>query len=283
MATPWNLRVKETVDFFKHAVDGPPQVVVILSGGLQTLTEALDNKQVFHNQDIPNFPKPTAEGHRGDVVFGTCAGQRVAVLMGRSHYYEGYSMLDITMPLHALHVFGAKTLLISNAAGGINPSYTPGDLMVIRDHINFMGDNPLRGIANQSKQQFVDMTNAYTPSLRQAALSLAPQVGVTLHEGVYLATSGPSYETPAEIRAFRNFGADAVGMSTIPEVIVANFHRMQVMGISCIANLAADLHSGGMNHAEVLRAVKGAEPHLVTLFLRIIERLGGNGVHVNAA
>lgn len=273
----WPQYFKEAVEFLKKEVATPPSVLVVLSGGLQRLVDALDGVKRLSATDIPHFPCSTAEGHTGEIAFGQYQQVPVAVMLGRTHYYEGLPMQVITFPVHVLHMFGAKTLLITNAAGGINPTFTPGDLMMIRDHINLMGDNPLRGVSTQTKYQFVDMTNAYQTSLQQQMQDVARAQDLNMKEGVYLATPGPSYETPAEIRAFRHMGADAVGMSTVPEVIVANSHRMHVAGISCIANMAADLHPGSMNHAEVLKAVQGAEPKLVQLLLGLIERIGKSG------
>lgn len=270
-------KLKESLDFLRKHVGEPPSVVVTLSGGIQQFVEQLTDRQTLKNSDIPNFPVGFAEGHKGEIVFARAGGLPVAVCLGRTHYYEGLSMAEITFPLHVLHTFGAKTLLINNSVGGINATYAPGDLMLIRDHINFMGANPLRGVAIHLKPQFADMTNAYPNAMLQMAYAVARDHDLKLQEGVYLATSGPSYETPAEIRAFRSMGADAVGMSVVPEVIVANQHKMQVLGVSCITNQAADLHPGNMNHAEVLKAIQGAEPRIVTLFTGVLERLSKNG------
>jgi purine-nucleoside phosphorylase len=282
MGSPWDQQIGEAADFLRKESGGSPAMMVILSGGLEAVVGALRNCREVDAAQVPHFPRSTAEGHSGKLIFGEFAGRELVVALGRSHFYEGLSMQDITVPLHALRECGVRQLVITNAAGGVNPSFAPGDLMLIRDHINCMGENPLRGIANLSKHQFVDLTNAYTASLRDMVHEVATAQQLELQEGVYLATSGPSYETPAEIRAFRHIGADAVGMSTIPEVIVANFYKMPVVGISCIANMAADLHPGGMNHGEVLRAVKGAEPRLVKLLLGIFERLAGASNQVSA-
>ncbi|MBI4237121.1 MAG: purine-nucleoside phosphorylase [Deltaproteobacteria bacterium] len=273
----WNERLKQAVDFLKKEIGTPPSVHVILSGGLTQFLDALTDTRTLDTAQIPNFPLSRAEGHKGQIVFGKYKEVPLSVSVGRVHYYEGYSLQEATFPIHALHVFGAKTLLVVNAAGGINPGFAPGDLMLIRDHINFLGDNPLRGVAIQSKQQFVDMTGAYSKALMQHAYEVAKQQQIELHEGVYVATTGPSYETPAEIRAFRQMGADAAGMSTVPEVIVASFHRMSVLGVSCITNLAADLHPGGMHHGEVLKAIQAMEPRLVALLLGVIERTTKTG------
>lgn len=279
----YNDRVKQAVDFLKKEIGAAPSVVLMLSGGLTQLVEQLTDVKTLDGAQIPHFPVSKAEGHKGQFLFGKYKDISVVVALGRTHYYEGLSMQEITFPLHALHVFGAKTLITTNAAGGINPGFAPGDLMVIRDHINFMGDNPLRGVAIHAKQQFVDLTNAYSKPLMQIARDVAKQHKIELHEGVYLAVPGPSYETPAEIRAFRQLGADSVGMSTVPDIIVANFHKMQVLAISCIANLAADLHPGNMNHAEVLKAMQLMEPRLVQLLLGVLERTTKNSANTASA
>lgn len=289
MANPWKgyfNKVKESVSFLKEQGVEAPKCIIVLSGGLSKITDEIKQAKVIHSSDIPHFPSSTAEGHKGEIIFGRCRKIPVAVMLGRTHYYEGEPMQEITFPIHVLHTFGAKSLIITNAAGGVNPTFRPGDLMLIRDHINMLGDNPLRGVSNQTKHQFVDLTNAYNNSLQVAAQNVAIQNEINLREGVYLATTGPSYETPAEVRAFRHWGVDAVGMSTIPEVIVANYHKMQVIGISCIANMAADLHAGSMNHNEVLRAVKKAEPKLIRLITGMVERCAnarGSSQSVKAA
>lgn len=272
-----NERVKQAVEVLKQEVSTPPSIMIVLSGGLMSFVDQLTDIVTIDSGKIPYFPRSTVEGHSGKVVFGKWKDVPLAVLVGRTHYYEGHSMQDVTFPVHAIHVFGAKTLIVTNSAGGVNAAYQPGDLMLITDHINFMGDNPLRGVANQTKYQFVDMTNAYSKQLQQAAMDIAQANGVTLQQGVYLAVSGPSYETRSEIRAFRQLGADAIGMSTIPEVIVANYHRMQVLGLSCIANFAADLHPGGMHHGEVLKTVQEAEPQIVKVIQSVVEKVGNVG------
>lgn len=273
-----NERIKQAVEFLKQEVKTPPSILVILSGGLLKFVDELTDIVTIDAAKIPFFPRSSVEGHSGKIAFGKWKDVPVTVCVGRTHYYEGYSMQEVTFAVHVLHVLGAKTLLITNSAGGVNAAFQPGDLMLITDHINFMGDNPLRGVANQSaRMQFVDMTNAYAKQLQQGALEVAQSLGVTLQQGVYLAVSGPSYETGSEIRAFRQMGADAIGMSTVPEVIVANYHRMQVLGISCIANFAADLHPGGMHHGEVLKTVQEVEPQIVKLLQGVVERIGNVG------
>lgn len=268
-------KVKQAVDFIKTKVTNLPSVLVILGSGLQSFVDDLKVEQNMASSEIPFFPRSSVEGHTGRVVFGAVKNINVAVLQGRTHYYEGLDMQDVTLPIHALHILGCKTLVVTNAAGGINAAFVPGDIMVINDHINFMGANPLRGIGGLNpKNPFPDMTNAYSKNLQQTAFDVAKQMDITLQQGVFLACAGPSYETKAEIRAFRQWGADAVGMSTVPEVITANYHKMQVLGFSCIANPAADLHVGGMSHSEVLKTMEVTQPKLAKLLSAVIERLG---------
>ncbi len=271
-------KVKESVEFLKSKVGTAPSILVILGSGLSSF---VDSVHVEHNIDystIPHFPKSGVEGHAGRMIFGKWKDIRVAVMQGRSHYYEGFNSREITLPLHALHIFGCKTLIVSNAAGGINAAFVPGDIMLITDHINLMGVNPLRGIGNiNPKNPFPDMTNAYAKNLQQVAADVAKQLDINIKQGVFIGVAGPSYETRAEIRAFRQWGADAVGMSTIPEVIVANYHKMQVLGLSCIANPAADLHTGGMSHAEVLKSIEAVRPNIIKLMGGVIERIGNAG------
>lgn len=270
-------KVKESVEFLKAKIGGGamPSIMIILGSGLSSF---VDGMKVDHNlaySDIPHFPRSTVEGHTGHLLIGSWKGVPIAVMQGRAHYYEGVDIRDTAIPIHTLHILGCKTLIVSNAAGGINAAFVPGDIMMITDHINMMGVNPLRGIGGiNPKNTFPDMTNAYSKTLQQTVLDIAKQLEVPLKQGVFIGMAGPSYETKAEIRAFRQWGADAVGMSTVPEVIVANYHKMQVLGFSCIANPSADLHIGGMSHAEVLKAMEIVKPNLVKLISSVLERLG---------
>ncbi|OGQ48848.1 MAG: purine-nucleoside phosphorylase, partial [Deltaproteobacteria bacterium RIFCSPLOWO2_02_FULL_47_10] len=253
----------------------PPSILAILGSGLSSLVDELEVEQNIAYSEIPNFPKSGVEGHAGRIIFGLWKGVPLAVMQGRAHYYEGFDMRDVTLPIHVLHIMGAKTLIITNAVGGINAAFMPGDIMMLTDHINFMGMNPLRGVGPVNpKNPFPDMTSVYSKNLQQVATEVAKQLELPLKTGVYIALAGPSYETRAEIRAFRQWGADAVGMSTVPEVIVASYHKMQILGFSCIGNLAADLHPGGMSHAEVLKAMEGIQPKLVKLIGGVVERIG---------
>ncbi|MGB0415736.1 MAG: purine-nucleoside phosphorylase [Coraliomargarita sp.] len=229
-----------------------PELGLILGSGLGFFAD--DRIEVAGRvayESIEGFPVSTVPGHAGQFVYGTLNGKRVLCMQGRFHYYEGYSMAQLTLPVRLMAQCGVKALLVTNAAGGINRSYRPGDFMVIRDHINFLGTNPLIGADPGQGARFPDMTEAYDADLRAALFAHAKSAGLSLHEGVYLATTGPSFETPAEIHAFEVLGADAVGMSTVPEVIVARQQGMRVLGISCITNAAAGMSDGPLSHEEV--------------------------------
>ncbi|MBI2092163.1 MAG: purine-nucleoside phosphorylase [Deltaproteobacteria bacterium] len=268
-------KIKESVDFIKSKIKTPPSILVQLGSGLQNFVDELQVDINLSYSEIPHFPKSGVEGHAGRIIFGSWKGVSIAVMLGRAHYYEGFDVREVALPIHALHIVGCKTLIVTSATGGINAAFSPGDIMMITDHINLMGVNPLRGVgAVNPKNQFPDMTNAYSKTLQQIATEIAKQLDLSLKSGVYIAVPGPSYETKAEIRAFRQWGADAVGMSTVPEVIVANYHKMQVLGFSCISNPAADIHPGSMSHAEVLKNMEALQPKLVKLVVGVIERIG---------
>jgi purine-nucleoside phosphorylase len=249
----------------------PTLAIVLGSGFHHVLTELRAVKRISYTK-IPGFPQPTVTGHAGECFFGFLAQTQVLVLSGRAHFYEGHSMETVTFAVRALAAFGIKDLLLTNAAGGINRSFRAGDFMVLTDHINFMGQNPLRGPAVLGFPRFVDLTDTYDPKLRALLLRAAKISKVKLQQGVYLAVSGPSYETPAEIRAFARLGADAVGMSTAPEVIVARQCGLRVVAISCITNLAAGRAGKKLSHAEVLEtaeSVQASGTQLITQFAKI--------------
>src|ERR1035437_9973381 len=246
--------VKETKDFLEAKLAGfKPEVALVVGSGLGGITQTVAKPVVFPYTDIPHFPKPTVAGHAGQMIFGELAGKKLIVLSGRFHYYEGRTPAEIIYPIHVVDALGVKTLIVTNAAGGINPQYKPGDLMVIEDHINFMGINPLIGGVNgDGGVKFVDMSQAYSPRLREKLDTAAEKQQVPVWRGVYLATTGPNYETPAEIKAFAWIGADAVGMSTVPQVILSRNHNIEVAGVSCITHLAAGISSRKLSHDEVL-------------------------------
>jgi purine-nucleoside phosphorylase len=266
--------VDESAKWLRKKVKALPEVVVVLSGGLSGFLDSLEVETKVVSTDIPNFPSARCEGHKGEIAFGTSCGMNLAVMSGRYHYYEGHPPYAIVFPYFVFAALGAKTVITTNAVGGMNKNYRPGDVMMVRDHINFMGINPLIGLAIQRKtDQFTNMTEAYDAGLRDIARQVAKASGLDLKEGVYVATSGPSYETKAEISALRELGADAVGMSTVPEVIACNFLGLKVLSFSCIANAAADLHEGIMSHKEVLEAMQKLAPNVVGLLKGIVKEL----------
>ncbi|MBO5129517.1 MAG: purine-nucleoside phosphorylase [Oscillospiraceae bacterium] len=246
-------RIFEAAEYIRSKTTLEPRIGMVLGSGLGDLVDTLTDTVCIPFSEIPNFPRTTVEGHSGAVVIGRKGRRAVAVLQGRVHYYEGLSQQEITLPIRVLAALGVKTVILTNAAGGVNTRYNPGDLMLICDHINFSGSNPLIG-PNMDKfgPRFPDMSNVYDASLRAGIKEMAGFWGVYLREGVYLMCSGPNYETPAEIRMFRNLGADAVGMSTVPEAIVAAHCGMKVIGISCITNMAAGVLPQKLYHGEVI-------------------------------
>lgn len=266
--------VDEAAGFLKEKIKVKPKIIVVLSGGLTAFADDLSEKTTFSFGRVPNFPPVQVEGHAGKIVFGRYAGVPLVVLAGRYHYYEGHPPQAIVFPHFVFAELGAKTLITTNAVGGINRAFKSGDVMMVDDHINMMGVNPLIGLAMKRKtDQFTSMVNAYDEGLKTIALCAAKKAGVRLKRGVYAATSGPSYETKAEIKALRKLGADAVGMSTVPEVIAANFLGLKVLSFSCIANKAADLHKGTMTHTEVLESMALLAPKMVKLLKTVVEEI----------
>ncbi len=252
-----------------------PTVALILGSGLGSLAEEVRDATGIPYEEIPHFARSTVAGHAGRLLIGTLEGVPVVVMQGRFHFYEGYSPQIITFPVRVMHLLGAQTLIVTNAAGGVNPAYRPGDFMLIRDHINFpglAGVNPLIG-PNEDRlgERFPALAKAYDPQLRALARSVAARwPEMTLHEGIYTMVAGPSFETGAELKALRLLGTDAVGMSTVPEVIVARHAGMRVLGLSLITNTATGEESEEVNHAEVLTAAKTAQPLFVALVRGII-------------
>jgi purine-nucleoside phosphorylase len=268
-------KVKDTKDFLESKLAGfKPEVALVVGSGLGGITAGIVNPLVVPYTEIPHFPKPTVTGHAGQMIFGSLANKKLMVLSGRFHFYEGRTQADITYPIHVVDALGVKTLIVTNAAGGINPTFKVGDLMIIEDHINFMGANPLIGGVNgDGGVKFIDLTQAYSARLREKLDTAAEKTQIILRRGVYLATTGPSYETPAEIKAFAWLGADAVGMSTVPEVIVARYHNIEVAGISCITNLAAGITNKRLSHEEVLEVGKATQEKLSKLLAEFIVTL----------
>jgi purine-nucleoside phosphorylase len=256
----------------KHVSRLRPALAIVLGSGFHHVLTELRVDRKISCAKIPGFSKPTVGGHAGELIFGRLGGTPVLVLSGRAHFYEGYSMEQVTFPIRTLAALGIRDLLLTNAAGGINQKFRPGDFMVLIDHINGMGVNPLRGPAVPGWPRFVDMTQVYDAGLSALLLRAGKGANLKLRHGVYLAVSGPSYETPAEIRAFVRLGADAVGMSTVPEAMVARQCGLRVAAVSCITNRAAGRGQGSLSHADVLKTaerVKGLAVELLKNFTRL--------------
>lgn len=253
---------------------GPAEIAVILGSGLGGFEAALQNPIEIAYEDIPGFPVSTVPGHAGRFIVGTINGKRVLVMSGRFHSYEGYSMKKVTLPVRVMSLIGVKTLIVTNAAGAVNESYRPGDLVVLKDFINLSGKNPLRG-KNLDKfgPRFPDMTHAFDRELRQIALLEGQRLNLSVHEGVYAWFNGPTYETPAEIRMTRILGGDLVGMSTVPETIVARHSGMKVLGISSVTNMAAGVLDSPINHEEVLAAGAAVRESFKKLVTAVIDTM----------
>ena len=254
----------------KRAGARRPSVAIILGSGLGGLASAIENAARIPFADIPGFPEATVVGHEGAVIVGDLGGREVVALSGRFHMYEGHPAALAAFPVRVFHAMGARELFVSNAAGGISSKLAVGDLMMISDHLNLMGANPLVGPIGEGETRFPDMTDAYDPGMRRVLRSTAEELEIPLREGVYAGLLGPSYETPSEVKMLRLLGADAVGMSTVPEVIMARALGIRVAGISCITNAAAGVTGAALSHAEVLettRRVSGPFEALVTEFL----------------
>lgn len=260
-------KIKESVDFIQGKTDVKPEVGIILGSGLGPLADGIEGVRILY-KDIPHFPVSRVPGHKGNLVIGELEGKKIVAMQGRSHYYEGHSLEEITYPVRVMKELGAEILMVTNAGGGINKDFRLGDLMAITDHINFMGANPLRG-----KTEFIDMTFAYDKELVELTAKIASEQGIEMKEGVYIAVSGPSYETPSEIEAFEKLGADAVGMSTVPEVIVAKSLGMRVLGISCITNMAAGILKKALSHKEVIETTRKVEEKFKKLVREIIKKI----------
>jgi purine-nucleoside phosphorylase len=277
----WMITEKEYIDklaetrrYLMERVTSLPELGIILGSGLGAFADLVKDEVVIPYKEIPHFPTSTVEGHAGQLVFGKVEGRPIVVMQGRFHYYEGYTMQEVTFPIRVMQVLGVTGLVVTNAAGGINPAFRSGDLILIKDHLNLMGENPLRG-ANLSSlgPRFPDLSEGYDLEWRQKALALAREYGIRPQEGVYAAMSGPNYETPAEIRYLGSVGADMVGMSTVPEVIVANHGGMQVLGISCVTNMAAGILGQKLSHAEVMETSARIEKQFVQFVQALVRVL----------
>jgi len=268
-------RFTRTVEFLRARIPVPPVVGVILGSGLGDFAAAVEDRVEIPYAQIPGFPASAVVGHAGTLVAGTLAGIPIVVLAGRIHYYEGHPMSLVVTPARVLGLLGCRDVIVTNAAGGIDTRFSAGDLMLISDHINLFGTNPLIGPNEDSLgARFPDMSDAYRADLRTLAKAVARKIRVPLREGVYIGVTGPSYETPAEIRAFRALGASAVGMSTVPEVIALNARGVGVVGISCITNMAAGVLKQPLRHDEVLETTRRVKDRFVRLLTALVEAMG---------
>ena len=265
-------KIQETAEFLKSKMRTSPETAIILGTGLGSLVNEITEKYEIEYKDIPNFPLSTVEGHSGKLIFGKLGGKEIMAMQGRFHFYEGYSMKEVTFPVRVMRELGIKTLFVSNAAGGMNPEFIIGDLMIITDHINMFPEHPLRGKNIPYGDRFPDMSTAYDKELIAKAKEIAAEKGIRVVEGVYLGTQGPTFETPAEYRMFRRMGGDAVGMSTVPEVIVARHCGIRVFGISVITDLGLEGIVVECSHEEVQKAADEAQPKMTTIFREIINR-----------
>ena len=265
-------KIQETAEFLKGKMTTSPETAIILGTGLGSLVNEITDKYEIEYKDIPNFPLSTVEGHSGKLIFGKLGNKEIMAMQGRFHFYEGYSMKEVTFPVRVMRELGIKTLFVSNAAGGMNPDFIIGDLMIINDHINFFPEHPLRGKNIPYGDRFPDMSAAYDKSLIAMAKEIAAEKGIRVVEGVYLGTQGPTFETPAEYRMFHRMGGDAVGMSTVPEVIVARHCGIRVFGISVITDLGVEGIVVECSHEEVQKAADEAQPKMTTIFREIVNR-----------
>ncbi|HVT05637.1 MAG TPA: purine-nucleoside phosphorylase [Thermoanaerobaculia bacterium] len=267
-------KLNEAVSFIRAKSTVRPEVGVILGSGLGNIVKSIDAEVVVPYSDIPNAPLSSVVGHSGKLILGRVSGRPVAIMQGRVHYYEGYGMEEVLFLARLLGRLGVESAIVTNAAGGVNTSFSAGDLMLISDHINLIGANPLRGKNyDDLGPRFPDMSEAYPASLRALGREVAKEVGIEVREGVYLAVSGPSYETPAEIRAFRTLGADAVGMSTIPEVVSFSHMGIPVLGISCITNMASGILPQKLSHDEVIETTRRVQKEFTALVLGLLSKM----------
>ena len=270
--------LQETVAAITALTPEVPVVGLVLGSGLGAYADTFERRTVVPFDQLPHFPRSTVTGHSGNLVLGRAEGVAVAALQGRVHFYEGYSISQVVYPVRVLGRLGVRRLVVTNAAGGIDPAFRPGDLMLVTDHLNLMGTNPLIGPnLDELGVRFPDMSEAYDPRMREVALGVAGRLGIALRQGVYAGLTGPSYETPAEIRMLRGLGASAVGMSTVPEVIAANHMGIRVLGISCITNMAAGILPQKLTHQEVMDTTGRVRETFIALLGGILPSLAASG------
>ncbi len=267
-------RVTKAADYIKSKISELPEVCIVLGSGLHVIAESIENPVRMSYKDIPEFPISTAPGHKGELIFGKLNGKNVVLMNGRFHYYEGYHMRDVTFGVRVMQQLGVKYLFLTNAAGGLNPDFEVGRPMIISDHINMMGDNPLIGPnIEEWGPRFPDMSNAYDKSLREIAKQVAKDLNIPVYEGVYVAVAGPNFETPAELRMLRWFGADAVGMSTVPEVIAAVHSGTKVLAISAITDRAVPDDLKPLTAEEVLEVANKTGKMIAKILSEVVKRI----------
>lgn len=267
--------ISNAARYIKSKAKHKPSIGLILGSGLGVLADEIEEAVKIKYEEIPDFPVSTVEGHAGQLVIGTLGNIQVVAMQGRFHFYEGYSLDKVTFPVRVMKELGVDTLIVTNAAGGVNESFRPGDLMIISDHINYMGTNPLIGPNDAALGvRFPDMSAAYDKDLRRLAKQTAEEMNISVQEGVYTAVSGPSYETPAEVRFLRTIGSDAVGMSTVPEVIVARHSGLRVLGVSCISNAAAGILDQPLSHDEVMEVTEKVKADFLRLIKTVVAKIG---------
>ena len=264
-------QVQETVDFITNKTNFQPEYAIVLGSGLGGFAEDIQIEYSIPYSDIPNFPVSTVQGHKGALLFGTVGNKKVMAMQGRFHYYEGYNMQQVTFPIRVMKQLGIQKLIVSNASGGVNPKFEVGDIMIIKDHVNMMPEHPLRGQNDERfGPRFVNMSEPYSKAMIAKAKQIAKELHIESKEGVYLALQGPTFETLAEYKMVKNIGGDCVGMSTVPQVIVAKHMSMDCLGISVITDMGNEDNIEEVNHEEVLEAAKKAEPHVRNLIKNFI-------------
>lgn len=268
------IRIKQAADFIKEKIETLPEIALILGSGLGVLADEVENRIEIDYCNIPNFPISTVKGHEGRFVYGDLGGKKVIMMQGRFHFYEGYDMKTVVFPVRVLKTLGVDKLVVTNACGGVNLDFKPGDLMIITDHINMCGDNPLIGKnLDDLGPRFPDMSSPYNKDFIEIAKKAAKECEINIKSGVYMMMSGPCYETPAEIKMARIMGADAIGMSTVPEVICANHCGIKVLGISCITNMAAGILNQPLNHQEVIETSNRVKEGFKSLIREIVKNM----------
>lgn len=266
-------KIQETANWLRAKMPSRPTTAIVLGTGLGRLAEEIAITMAIDYKDIPNFPVSTVEGHTGRLIFGTLGERDIMAMQGRFHYYEGYSMKEVTFPVRVMYELGIKTLFVSNAAGGMNPSFKIGDLMIITDHINFFPEHPLHGPNFPTGPRFPDMHEPYDHELIRLADAIAEEKGIQVQHGVYVGTQGPTFETPAEYRMYRIIGGDAVGMSTVPEVIVARHCGIRVFGVSIITDLGVEGKIEEVSHEEVQKAANAVQPLMADIMREMLLRV----------